>query len=102
MTQDLGLGSLEWTEAVYRRYAIVCEADLAEGVTTLARLGLTPSSTTAKSHPRRPVPQGSGTVEGQLRDFGVRTLAVRCQKSLQRLVPGEGLEPPRASRPSGF
>ena len=66
------------TEAVYRRYAIVSEADLHEAVGKLNRL-VASSGTNA------------GTVGWKVAD------QVR-----RKLAEGEGFEPPRASRPGGF
>jgi len=66
------------TEAVYRRYAIVSEADLHEAVSKLARLV-----------------HDAGTKTGTA-DASVGTRVRR------KLAEGEGFEPPRASRPGGF
>jgi len=66
------------TEAVYRRYAIVSEADLHDAVGKLSRLG-----TSAGTNP--------GTVGSRGAD-----------RVHRKLAEGEGFEPPRASRPGGF
>ena len=62
------------TEAVYRRYAIVSEADLHEAVGKLGRL----------------IPE-TGTA-GPAVGAGVR----------RELAEGEGFEPPKGLRPGGF
>jgi hypothetical protein len=66
------------TEAVYRRYAIVSEADLHEAVGKLGRL--LPDTGTK-----------TGTV-GPAVGAGVR----------RKLAEGEGFEPPKGLRPGGF
>jgi hypothetical protein len=65
------------TEAVYRRYAIVSEADLLEAVGKLSRLDKSGTNT--------------GTVDSKVGD-----------RVHRKLAEGEGFEPPRASRPGGF
>ena len=66
------------TEAVYRRYAIVSEADLHEAAEKLQRL----------------VP-ASGTKTG--------TIAHAASARVRRkLAEGEGFEPPKGLRPGGF
>ena len=62
------------TEAVYRRYAIVSEADLHEAVSKLARL---------------------------VHDAGTADASVGTRVR-RKLAEGEGFEPPRASQPGGF
>ena len=66
------------TEAVYRRYAIVSEADLHEAAGKLERLSRDTGTKTGT-----PGPAG-GT--------GVR----------RKLAEGEGFEPPKGLRPGGF
>ncbi len=65
------------TEAVYRRYAVVSEADLLEAVGKLSRLDKSGTNT--------------GTVDSKVGD-----------RVHRKLAEGEGFEPPRASRPGGF
>ncbi len=64
-------------EAVYRRYAIVCEADLLEAVGKLERLRLTMGTKTGTAGP------AMGT-------------------AVRKLAEGEGFEPPKGLRPGGF
>ena len=66
------------TEAVYRRYAIVSEADLHEAAAKLGRLSLEMGTKTGT-----PGPIGA---------TGVR----------RKLAEGEGFEPPKGLRPGGF
>ena len=80
------------TEAVYRRYAIVNEADLSEGVAKLARLGLG-----AGLKARRVASGGGSSTElTQSGAFAADTLEGQARNSLPDLVPGAGLEPARA------
>src|SRR5207245_8139479 len=62
------------TEAVYRRYAIVSEADLREAVSKLGRLVSESGTKTGTADP---------------------AVSVRVRR---KLAEGEGFEPPRASR----
>jgi hypothetical protein len=69
------------TEAVYRRYAIVSEADLHEAAAKLGRFG-------PESHRTGTKASLTGTVGAP----GVR----------RKLAEGEGFEHPRGLRPGGF
>jgi hypothetical protein len=67
------------TEAVYRRYAIVSEADLHEAAAKLGRL----SASEAGIKTGTPGPGGETRVR-------------------RKLAEGEGFEPPKGLRPGGF
>ena len=72
------------TEAVYRRYAIVSDADLREAAQKLAAMTATGTIT--------------GTVKPARRKANAKPVAQR----IELMAEGEGFEPPRASRPGGF
>jgi integrase len=74
------------TEAVYRRYAIVSDADLRDAADKLAAIAGPGTGTT------------TGTVT-MIRRAAAET--VSAQPS-DLVAEGEGFEPPRASRPGGF
>jgi hypothetical protein len=81
------------TESVYRRYAIVSEADLSEGLKKLAQLH------EGERHPSIP-----RTVTEQLQ-LPQNALSGRTDGSLTtrwKMVPETGIEPVRAFRPMGF
>jgi ABC transporter substrate binding protein len=71
------------TEAVYRRYAIVSEADLHEAARKLAAIEL-------------------GKVQGKVGDGAESSPGENVAQLPERMAEGEGFEPPKASRPGGF
>ncbi len=91
------------TESIYRRYAIVSEADLAEGVRKVAAI-----------HARRPdaLPRAAGVSgAGNSRMSTIRAQSARGARDAQRrpsaqvvatLVPEEGFEPSRPLKDTGF
>ena len=74
------------TEAVYRRNAIVSDADLRAAAEKLAAMG------------RRSM----GTVTGTPTPSAMKARVIGDPQALENLAEGEGFEPPRASRPGGF
>jgi hypothetical protein len=80
------------TEAVYRRYAIVCESDLAEGVAKLAQLGLGHRTEALRAASAA----GSSTVLTQSEASGTSRDSERSRNLLRDLVPGPRLELGRA------
>ena len=74
------------TEAVYRRYAIVSDADLRAAADKLAAMAEPAMGTITGTMTR--IPRDSNeTMSGEVTDL---------------MAEGEGFEPPRASRPGGF
>jgi len=80
------------TEAVYRRYAIVSEADLAEGV---AKLALVSGRRSADGF-QRVWDGATSTVLAQSADLEASDLEAASSNPLETLVPGAGVEPARA------
>jgi len=77
------------TESVYRRYAIVSQAD------KRAALERTEANLAADPHNSGIFPHTDSSHPGTMR-------LERTANRLKELAEGEGFEPPRASRPGGF
>lgn len=74
------------TEAVYRRYAIVSDADLRAAADKLAAMAET----------------AMGTITGTVTMLSRDTNETMSGEVTDLMAEGEGFEPPRASRPGGF
>jgi hypothetical protein len=77
------------TEAIYRRYAIVNDADLRAAALKLAAVVDVPILAT-------------GTIAGTLGHSGAKQGDGHGTQPIDLVAEGEGFEPPRASRPGGF
>jgi Asparaginase len=77
------------TEAIYRRYAIVNDADLRAAALKLAAGADAPKA-------------ALGTIAGTIGHSGAKESERHQTQPVDLVAEGEGFEPPRASRPGGF